>query len=60
MAKGRIKIKLQKGKRGTKIAKYPIVVKRASDTPQQATKLMETRAKLFLQFYVDQNGKPRE
>lgn len=57
--KGRIQVKLQKGKSGTKIARFPIVVNRVAQTPRQATKLLETRARLLLQIYIDQNGEPR-
>lgn len=58
--KGRITIKMQKGANGTKIARYPVVVKRTASTPQQASKLMETRARLYMQIYFDQNGQPRK
>lgn len=58
--KGRIKIKMQKGANGTKIAQYPIVVKRIAPSQQQATKLLETRARLMLQIYYDSNGRPRK
>ena len=62
MSKPKIKVKFQKsGKNGTKIASYRVAVKPATGQKvPAATDVFVTRSKLLLQFYIDQNGQPRD
>lgn len=62
MSQPKIKVKFQLGnKNGTKIASYRVAVKPATGQKVPATTdVFVTRSKLLLQFYIDQNGQPRE